>query len=173
MCVGDGRSLGGGQDEISFILFTSLREDDDDCDDVTDMKKPELDIAVHVQHEQGQMKVAIHSPYWMVNKTGRLLQYKADDIHRKHPLDYDMPLLFSFKPRYFLKNNKVRGEDGELRAFPSLYNNNQHISVNGCYSSRSFNNRSLSFGTLTGSRDLKDISAHRNIILASSESHRY
>lgn len=77
------------------------------------MKKPELDIAVHVQYEQGQMKVAIHSPYWMVNKTGRLLQYKADDIHRKHPLDYDMPLLFSFKPRYFLKNNKVRREDEE------------------------------------------------------------
>ncbi|TSO88121.1 Vacuolar protein sorting-associated protein 13A [Bagarius yarrelli] len=44
----------------------------------------------------------------MVNKTGRLLQYKADDIHRKHPKDYDMPLLFSFKPRNFLQNNKVR-----------------------------------------------------------------
>lgn len=106
--LGDGRRFNSGQEEISFILFTSLREDDDDCDDIKDMKKPELDIAVHVQYEQGQMKVAIHSPYWMVNKTGRLLQYKADDIHRKHPLDYDMPLLFSFKPRYFLKNNKVR-----------------------------------------------------------------
>lgn len=101
-------SLNSGKEEISFILFKSLREDEDECDDVKDMKKPELDIAVHVQYEQGQMKVAIHSPYWMVNKTGRLLQYKADDIHRKHPLDYDMPLLFSFKPRYFLKNNKVR-----------------------------------------------------------------
>uniref|UniRef100_A0A3B3UNQ2 Vacuolar protein sorting 13 homolog A n=1 Tax=Poecilia latipinna TaxID=48699 RepID=A0A3B3UNQ2_9TELE len=71
-------------------------------------EKPELDIAVHVQYDPGQTVVAIHSPYWMVNKTGRLLQYKADDIHRKHPLDYDMPLLFSFKPRNFLRNNKVR-----------------------------------------------------------------
>uniref|UniRef100_A0A671VK20 Vacuolar protein sorting 13 homolog A n=1 Tax=Sparus aurata TaxID=8175 RepID=A0A671VK20_SPAAU len=70
--------------------------------------RAELDIAVHVKYDQGQTEVAIHSPYWMLNKTGRLLQYKADDIHRKHPLDYDMPLLFSFKPRYFLKNNKVR-----------------------------------------------------------------
>uniref|UniRef100_A0AAQ6A429 Vacuolar protein sorting 13 homolog A n=1 Tax=Amphiprion ocellaris TaxID=80972 RepID=A0AAQ6A429_AMPOC len=74
----------------------------------TERKRAELDIAVHVKCDPGQMVVAIHSPYWMVNKTGRLLQYKADDIHRKHPLDYDMPLLFSFKPRYFLRNNKVR-----------------------------------------------------------------
>uniref|UniRef100_A0A672HME5 Vacuolar protein sorting 13 homolog A n=1 Tax=Salarias fasciatus TaxID=181472 RepID=A0A672HME5_SALFA len=74
----------------------------------TESKRPELDIAVHVKNDPGQMVIAVHSPYWMVNKTGRLLQYKADDIHRKHPLDYDMPLLFSFKPRYFLRNNKVR-----------------------------------------------------------------
>uniref|UniRef100_A0A8D3E8C8 Vacuolar protein sorting 13 homolog A n=1 Tax=Scophthalmus maximus TaxID=52904 RepID=A0A8D3E8C8_SCOMX len=70
--------------------------------------RAELDIAVHVKYDLGETLIAIHSPYWMVNNTGRLLQYKADDIHRKHPLDYDMPLLFSFKPRYFLKNNKVR-----------------------------------------------------------------
>uniref|UniRef100_A0A3Q1IKG5 Uncharacterized protein n=1 Tax=Anabas testudineus TaxID=64144 RepID=A0A3Q1IKG5_ANATE len=70
--------------------------------------RAELDIAVHVKYDLGQTVIAIHSPYWMVNKTGRLLQYKADDIHRKHPLDYDMPLLFSFKPRHFLRNNKVR-----------------------------------------------------------------
>uniref|UniRef100_A0A8C4GTJ0 Vacuolar protein sorting 13 homolog A n=1 Tax=Dicentrarchus labrax TaxID=13489 RepID=A0A8C4GTJ0_DICLA len=72
------------------------------------LKREELDIAVHIKYDLGQTVVAIHSPYWMMNKTGRLLQYKADEIHRKHALDYDMPLLFSFKPRYFLKNNKVR-----------------------------------------------------------------
>uniref|UniRef100_A0A3B4A869 Uncharacterized protein n=1 Tax=Periophthalmus magnuspinnatus TaxID=409849 RepID=A0A3B4A869_9GOBI len=75
---------------------------------LTEMKRAELDIAVHVSYDLGQTVVAIHSPYWMINKTGRLLQYKADDIHRKHPMDYDMPLLFSFKPRYFFRNNKVR-----------------------------------------------------------------
>uniref|UniRef100_A0A668ANF6 Vacuolar protein sorting 13 homolog A n=1 Tax=Myripristis murdjan TaxID=586833 RepID=A0A668ANF6_9TELE len=84
-------SLHSDQEEITFIVF-----------------QPELDIAVHVKYDPGQTVVAIHSPYWMVNKTSRLLQYKADDIHRKHPLDYDMPLLFSFKPRNFLQNNKVR-----------------------------------------------------------------
>ena len=89
-------------------MFTSLRESDEDDGEDMERKRAELDIAVHVKYDLGQTVVAIHSPYWMVNKTGRLLQYKADDIHRKHPLDYDMPLLFSFKPRYFLKNNKVR-----------------------------------------------------------------
>uniref|UniRef100_A0A8C6Q3J4 Vacuolar protein sorting 13 homolog A n=1 Tax=Nothobranchius furzeri TaxID=105023 RepID=A0A8C6Q3J4_NOTFU len=75
---------------------------------MTEMKRAELDIAVHFKRDPGQTVIAIHSPYWMLNKTGRLLQYKADDIHRKHPLDYHMPLLFSFKPRNFLHNNKVR-----------------------------------------------------------------
>uniref|UniRef100_A0A8K9UQ46 Vacuolar protein sorting 13 homolog A n=1 Tax=Oncorhynchus mykiss TaxID=8022 RepID=A0A8K9UQ46_ONCMY len=90
--------LCGDLDEITFIVFSSLGEG----------KRAELDIAVHVKYDAGQTEVAIHSPYWMVNKTGRLLQYKADDIHRKHAMDYDMPLLFSFKPHNFLQNNKVR-----------------------------------------------------------------
>lgn len=94
-------SLSSDHDEISFIKFRSLGLDEEP------EARPELDIAVHVKKEEGQVVVAIHSPYWMVNKTGRLLQYKADDIHRKHPKDYDMPLLFSFKPRNFLQNNKV------------------------------------------------------------------
>ncbi|XP_051510128.1 intermembrane lipid transfer protein VPS13A-like isoform X3 [Myxocyprinus asiaticus] len=94
-------SLCSDHDEISFIKFHSLPLDEET------EARAELDISVHVKKE-GQMVVAIHSPYWMVNKTGRLLQYKADDIHRKHPKDYDMPLLFSFKPRNFLQNNKVR-----------------------------------------------------------------
>ncbi|XP_031164578.1 vacuolar protein sorting-associated protein 13A isoform X5 [Sander lucioperca] len=101
-------SLHSDQEEITFIVFQSLRENDENNGEGTESKRAELDIAVHVKYDLGQMVVAIHSPYWMLNKTGRLLQYKADDIHRKHPLDYDMPLLFSFKPRYFLKNNKVR-----------------------------------------------------------------
>ncbi|XP_072538496.1 intermembrane lipid transfer protein VPS13A isoform X2 [Salminus brasiliensis] len=92
-------------DEINFITFHSLQQDEEVDGEGS---RAELDIAVHVKKEAGQAVVAIHSPYWMVNKTGRLLQYKADDIHRKHPKDYDMPLLFSFKPRNFLQNNKVR-----------------------------------------------------------------
>ncbi|XP_047447117.1 vacuolar protein sorting-associated protein 13A isoform X3 [Mugil cephalus] len=101
-------SLCSDQEEITFIVFQSQREDEEDDGEGPERKRAELDIAVHVKYDLGQTVIAIHSPYWMVNKTGRLLQYKADDIHRKHPLNYDMPLLFSFKPRYFLRNNKIR-----------------------------------------------------------------
>ncbi|CAL8249330.1 unnamed protein product [Merluccius merluccius] len=97
------------EEEITFLVFQSTHEDEDELMEGSGARaRAELDIAVHVVYEAGRMVVAIHSPYWMVNKTGRLLQYKADDIHRKHALDYDMPLLFSFKPRNFMQNNKVR-----------------------------------------------------------------
>uniref|UniRef100_A0A670J176 Vacuolar protein sorting 13 homolog A n=1 Tax=Podarcis muralis TaxID=64176 RepID=A0A670J176_PODMU len=86
------------QQEISFITFSCI----------TDVDRTELDIAVHITYATGQVIIAIHSPYWMVNKTGRMLQYKADGIHRKHPPDYKMPLLFSFQPKHFYHNNKVQ-----------------------------------------------------------------
>ncbi|KAM4708321.1 intermembrane lipid transfer protein VPS13A [Discoglossus pictus] len=86
------------QQEIHFITLRS----------VTEFDKTELDIAVHVTYKVGQTIIAIHSPYWMVNKTGRMLQYKADDIHRKHPANHKKPLLFSFKPKNFFQNNKVQ-----------------------------------------------------------------
>ncbi|XP_054438980.1 intermembrane lipid transfer protein VPS13A isoform X2 [Pteronotus mesoamericanus] len=85
------------QQDISFINFT--------C--VTEIEKTDLDIAIHVTYNPGQTVVAFHSPYWMVNKTGRMLQYKADGIHRKHPPNYKMPVLFSFQPKHFFNNNKV------------------------------------------------------------------
>ncbi|XP_040272989.1 LOW QUALITY PROTEIN: vacuolar protein sorting-associated protein 13A [Bufo bufo] len=86
------------QPDIHFITFLCISE----------LEKAELDIAVHVTYTTGQTILAIHSPYWMVNKTGRMLQYKADDVHRKHPADHKKPLLFSFKPKNFFQNNKVQ-----------------------------------------------------------------
>ncbi|KAI4542199.1 hypothetical protein MG293_007578, partial [Ovis ammon polii] len=86
------------QQDISFISFT--------C--VTEIEKTDLDIAVHVTYNTGQTVMAFHSPYWMVNKTGRMLQYKADGIHRKHPPNYKKPVLFSFQPKHFFNNNKVQ-----------------------------------------------------------------
>ncbi|XP_062399567.1 vacuolar protein sorting-associated protein 13A isoform X2 [Sardina pilchardus] len=90
--------LRSNQQEIDFQTFTSLSASEE----------AELDVGVHVRYEAGQALLALHSPYWMVNKTDRLLQYKADDVHHKHPKDYSSPLLFSFKPRNFFQNNKVR-----------------------------------------------------------------
>ncbi|XP_027491179.1 vacuolar protein sorting-associated protein 13A isoform X3 [Corapipo altera] len=107
--------------DISFTTFYCI----------TELDKTELDIAVHVTYTTGQMIIAIHSPYWMVNKTGRMLQYKADGIHRKHPPDYKKPLLFSFQPKNFLQNNKVqlRVTDSELSDHFSLDTVGSHGSV--------------------------------------------
>uniref|UniRef100_A0A8C5UE54 VP13A protein n=1 Tax=Malurus cyaneus samueli TaxID=2593467 RepID=A0A8C5UE54_9PASS len=107
--------------EISFTTFYCI----------TELDKTELDIAVHVTYTTGQMIIAVHSPYWMVNKTGRMLQYKADGIHRKHPPDYKKPLLFSFQPKNFLQNNKVqlRVTDSELSDQFSLDTVGSHGSV--------------------------------------------
>ncbi|XP_054253456.1 intermembrane lipid transfer protein VPS13A [Indicator indicator] len=107
--------------EISFTTFY--------C--VTELDKTELDIAVHVTYTTGQMVIAVHSPYWMVNKTGRMLQYKADGIHRKHPPDYKKPLLFSFQPKNFFQNNKVQlmVTDSELSDPFSLDTVGSHGSV--------------------------------------------
>uniref|UniRef100_A0A8C3CW74 Vacuolar protein sorting 13 homolog A n=1 Tax=Cairina moschata TaxID=8855 RepID=A0A8C3CW74_CAIMO len=107
--------------EISFTTFYCI----------TELDKTELDIAVHVTYTTGQMVIAIHSPYWMVNKTGRMLQYKADGIHRKHPPDYKKPLLFSFQPKNFFQNNKVQlmVTDSELSDQFSLDTVGSHGSV--------------------------------------------
>uniref|UniRef100_A0A8B9SEM5 Vacuolar protein sorting-associated protein 13A n=1 Tax=Apteryx owenii TaxID=8824 RepID=A0A8B9SEM5_APTOW len=107
--------------DISFTTFYCI----------TELDKTELDIAVHVTYTAGQMVIAIHSPYWMVNKTGRMLQYKADGIHRKHPPDYKKPLLFSFQPKNFLQNNKVQlmVTDSELSDQFSLDTVGSHGSV--------------------------------------------
>ncbi|XP_038935842.1 intermembrane lipid transfer protein VPS13A isoform X2 [Rattus norvegicus] len=86
------------QQDINFINFTCL----------TEMEKSDLDIAIHMTYNTGQTVVAFHSPYWMVNKTNRMLQYKADGIHRKHPPNYKKPVLFSFQPNHFFNNNKVQ-----------------------------------------------------------------
>ncbi|KAM7329987.1 hypothetical protein ACRRTK_011600 [Alexandromys fortis] len=86
------------QQDINFINFTCL----------TEMEKTDLDIAIHMTYNTGQTIVAFHSPYWMVNKTNRMLQYKADGIHRKHPPNYKKPVLFSFQPNHFFNNNKVQ-----------------------------------------------------------------
>ncbi|XP_074850841.1 intermembrane lipid transfer protein VPS13A isoform X2 [Carettochelys insculpta] len=109
------------QQEIGFITFSCI----------TELDKTELDIAVHVTYAIGQMIIAIHSPYWMVNKTGRMLQYKADGIHRKHPPDYKKPLLFSFQPKNFFQNNKVQlmVTDSELSDQFSLDTVGSHGSV--------------------------------------------
>uniref|UniRef100_UPI00398E4939 intermembrane lipid transfer protein VPS13A isoform X2 n=1 Tax=Pristiophorus japonicus TaxID=55135 RepID=UPI00398E4939 len=86
------------QTDIELIKFRSYIDDEE----------VEMDIAILMTYNVGHVMLALHSPYWMINKTGRMLQYKADDVHRKHPLDYKKPLLFSFGSKFFFQKNKVQ-----------------------------------------------------------------
>lgn len=83
--------------ELFPICFTS---------DTTE--KLTMDACVHVSRVAGRLIVSIFSPYWIINKTSRVLQYRAEDIYVKHPSDFRDVILFSFRKKNFFSKNKVR-----------------------------------------------------------------
>ncbi|KAF7241590.1 Vacuolar protein sorting-associated protein 13C, partial [Varanus komodoensis] len=66
-----------------------------------------VDIYVHVRKEGSRMVLSVYSPYWIINKTSRVLQYRAEDVHVKHPADFRDIILFSFKKKNIFSKNKV------------------------------------------------------------------
>ncbi|XP_049761829.1 intermembrane lipid transfer protein VPS13C isoform X1 [Elephas maximus indicus] len=67
-----------------------------------------LDLSVHVRRVGSRMVLSVFSPYWLINKTSRVLQYRAEDIHVKHPADFRDIILFSFKKKNIFSKNKVQ-----------------------------------------------------------------
>ncbi|CAI9176855.1 unnamed protein product [Rangifer tarandus platyrhynchus] len=67
-----------------------------------------VDLSVHVRRIGSQMELSIFSPYWLINKTSRVLQYRAEDTHVKHPADFRDIVLFSFKKKNIFSKNKVQ-----------------------------------------------------------------
>uniref|UniRef100_A0A8C3T614 Vacuolar protein sorting 13 homolog C n=1 Tax=Chelydra serpentina TaxID=8475 RepID=A0A8C3T614_CHESE len=67
-----------------------------------------IDVYVHVRRVGSRMILSVFSPYWIINKTSRVLQYRAEDIHVKHPADYRDTILFSFKKRNIFRKNKIQ-----------------------------------------------------------------
>ncbi|XP_077329347.1 intermembrane lipid transfer protein VPS13C isoform X3 [Lithobates pipiens] len=67
-----------------------------------------VDLSVHVKRVGNRMVLSVFSPYWIINKTSRILQYKAEDIHVKHPSDYRDVILFSFKKKNIFSKNKIQ-----------------------------------------------------------------
>ncbi|XP_041042655.1 vacuolar protein sorting-associated protein 13A isoform X2 [Carcharodon carcharias] len=108
------------QTDIELIKFKSY----------IDGEESEMDIAILTTYNVGHVMLALYSPYWMINKTGRMLQYKADDVHRKHPLDYKKPLLFSFGSKCFFEKNKV-----QLRITDSQLSDSFSLDTVGSYGS--------------------------------------
>lgn len=67
-----------------------------------------VDLSVHVKRIGNRMVLSVFSPYWIINKTSRILQYRAEDIHVKHPSDYRDVILFSFKKKNIFTKNKIQ-----------------------------------------------------------------
>uniref|UniRef100_A0A8C2YMD7 Vacuolar protein sorting 13 homolog C n=1 Tax=Chinchilla lanigera TaxID=34839 RepID=A0A8C2YMD7_CHILA len=67
-----------------------------------------VDLSVHVRRVGSRMVLSVFSPYWLINKTSRILQYRSEDIHIKHPADFRDIILFSFKKKNIFSKNKVQ-----------------------------------------------------------------
>ncbi|XP_064373577.1 intermembrane lipid transfer protein VPS13C isoform X2 [Dromaius novaehollandiae] len=67
-----------------------------------------VDISIHIRRTGSRMILSVFSPYWLINKTSRILQYRAEDTHVKHPADYRDIVLFSFKKKNIFSKNKIQ-----------------------------------------------------------------
>ncbi|CAM9994575.1 unnamed protein product [Lampetra fluviatilis] len=68
----------------------------------------QFDAKLQLTESEGRRTAAVFSPYWMLNRTGRMLQYRADDAYHKHPPGNEGPYLFAFKPKVMFNKNKVQ-----------------------------------------------------------------
>ncbi|KFZ60287.1 Vacuolar protein sorting-associated protein 13C, partial [Podiceps cristatus] len=86
-----------GMPEFFSVCFTSHS--------VTAMT---VDIYIHTRRIGSRLILSVFSPYWLINKTSRILQYRAEDTHVKHPADYRDIVLFSFKKKNIFSKNKIQ-----------------------------------------------------------------
>lgn len=67
-----------------------------------------VDIGVHAMRTASCVTLSLLSPYWIINKTCRVLQYRAENISLKHPADFRDIVLFSFRKKNLFSKSKVR-----------------------------------------------------------------
>lgn len=84
-----------------------------------------VELHVHVSKSSGSLMLSVFSPYWIINKTSRVLQYSAEDICVKHPSDFRDVILFSFKKKNFLSKSKVSSEVSDCASDIPYVQNNQ------------------------------------------------
>lgn len=75
------------------------------CESTTDVT---VDVSLHVRRTANRLVLSLFSPYWIINKTSRVLQYRAENITVKHPADYRDVILFSFRRKKLFTENQVR-----------------------------------------------------------------
>ncbi|XP_036442421.1 vacuolar protein sorting-associated protein 13C isoform X5 [Colossoma macropomum] len=71
-------------------------------------EKLTVDVCVHVSRVAGRLILSVFSPYWIINKTSRVLQYRAEETYVKHPSDFRDVILFSFKKKNIFSKNKLQ-----------------------------------------------------------------
>ncbi|XP_035272648.1 vacuolar protein sorting-associated protein 13C isoform X5 [Anguilla anguilla] len=71
-------------------------------------EKLTVDVSVHAAQAGGRLVLSVFSPYWIINKTSRILQYRAEEVHVKHPSDFRDVVLFSFKKKNIFSKNKLQ-----------------------------------------------------------------
>ncbi|CAJ1049975.1 vacuolar protein sorting-associated protein 13C isoform X3 [Xyrichtys novacula] len=75
------------------------------CDADTSMT---LDVSIHVTRTSSRMQLSIFCPYWIINKTSRVLQYRAEEVSVKHPADFRDIVLFSFRKKNVFSKSKLQ-----------------------------------------------------------------
>ncbi|KAK3913373.1 Vacuolar protein sorting-associated protein 13 [Frankliniella fusca] len=77
-----------------------------------------LDLGVHTVSKNGSLTMAIYAPFWMLNKTGRMLSYRpAEETGNVvyHPANFKGPILLSYRAKdlHSKKKAALKIEDGE------------------------------------------------------------
>ncbi|KAK5914777.1 hypothetical protein CesoFtcFv8_000431 [Champsocephalus esox] len=67
-----------------------------------------VDLSMHVSRTSGRLLLALFSPYWIINKTSRVLQYRAENLTVKHPAEHQDIVLFSFRKKNFFSKSKIQ-----------------------------------------------------------------
>ncbi|XP_036950284.1 vacuolar protein sorting-associated protein 13C isoform X4 [Acanthopagrus latus] len=75
------------------------------CDSDTSMT---LDVSIHMTRTASRLLLSLFSPYWIINKTSRVLQYRAEDVNVKHPADCRDIILFSFRKKNLFSKSKLQ-----------------------------------------------------------------
>ncbi|XP_033726256.1 vacuolar protein sorting-associated protein 13A-like isoform X3 [Pecten maximus] len=75
-------------------------------------QKVEMDLGFHCKKGSGSMDLSLYSPYWMINKTGQRVLYKASDSEDviEHHHDHQEAVLFSFKQKSFFTAKKKKNK---------------------------------------------------------------
>ncbi|XP_075873846.1 intermembrane lipid transfer protein VPS13C isoform X3 [Nelusetta ayraudi] len=87
-----------------------------------------VDVNVHVLKTASSLTLSLFSPYWLINKTSRVLQYQADELSLKHPADLRDIVLFSFRKKNLFSKSKL-----QLRVSTSSWSDAFSLDTVGSY----------------------------------------